>query len=811
MRNKYYFLICFVAFLSWPIASVGDSNIYPSLWKCENVCFSGSEVQGSPNESETAYVPPYYYEIIRSPVTALYPKYHTIVVTRLSSYSSGTPSGQDGWMVKAKGQSGNILDDYGPKTEVNGMTFGSPGHPGAFSDCSLLKKVVIPPTIKEIGSEAFKNCTLTELVCMATTPPTLETGAFNAVSIEKIIIPKGTLTTYQNTTGWKDFELVEGAEKYSKGQMAECDGAWYEVNEGKAMLITSGDIPDSQIPETIMVLINGEMKTIPVTSLGNWSVGRDLVLNSLIESIPTNYSDGRNYPVVYSVYSYKHNKSAYSIYANETLTFYYDDRIHGGDRLPLGQHYVMTKSVVFDPSFANYHDITSTNGWFEGMKSLSSIKGLQYLDTRNVTDMGSMFEGCSSLTSIDLSSFNTSNVTNMQKMFMSCNNLSSLNLSSFNTSNVKNMEEMFCGCRLLNYLNLDNFDISDVTNTDKMFYDSGIQNLTMANATSIGEECFNWCSSLTNLNIPNALSIDDYAFIHCSNLTSVEIPKVISIGKHAFFGCTNLTSVEMPKVTSIGTYAFGGCTNLTSVNMPSVISIDTLAFCACSNLTSVYMPKVSSIKDRAFIDCLNLTSVELPNVTFIDVLTFQGNNSLTDVNIPKVTSIGTGAFGDCTKLTSINMPSVSLIGVEAFYDCTSLTSVVIPEGVTSIGRTAFSGCTNLKSVTALMKDPILIGKGWNGAFNNISSNCALYVPKGTKETYIAKGWTESVFKGGIYEIAMVTGDINNDNAVSMSDANMVVNAFLNGEGLEGADMNGDGQITMSDANQIVNMYLQGNK
>ena len=58
-----------------------------------------------------------------------------------------------------------------------------------------------------------------------------------------------------------------------------------------------------------------------------------------------------------------------------------------------------------------------------------------------------------------------------------------------------------------------------------------------------------------------------------------------------------------------------------------------------------------------------------------------------------------------------------------------------------------------------------------------------------------------------YKSATVTGDVNGDGSVTMSDANMVVNAFLNGENLEGADMNGDGQITMSDANQIVNMFL----
>lgn len=37
------------------------------------------------------------------------------------------------------------------------------------------------------------------------------------------------------------------------------------------------------------------------------------------------------------------------------------------------------------------------------------------------------------------------------------------------------------------------------------------------------------------------------------------------------------------------------------------------------------------------------------------------------------------------------------------------------------------------------------------AFNNIASTCTLTVPNGTKEAYIAAGWTTDVFKGGIIE------------------------------------------------------------
>ena len=68
--------------------------------------------------------------------------------------------------------------------------------------------------------------------------------------------------------------------------------------------------------------------------------------------------------------------------------------------------------------------------------------------------MSGMFCECSSLKSIDLSSFNTSNVKNMCMMFRYCSSLISIDLSSFNTSNVKNMSYMFDRCSSLKKENI---------------------------------------------------------------------------------------------------------------------------------------------------------------------------------------------------------------------------------------------------------------------------------------------------------------------------------------------------------------------
>ena len=79
-----------------------------------------------------------------------------------------------------------------------------------------------------------------------------------------------------------------------------------------------------------------------------------------------------------------------------------------------------------------------------------------------------MFNFCSSLKSIDLSSFNTSNVKNMKYMFCDCYSLESIDLSSFNTSNVNNMSYMFYKCCSLKKENIK-INESDKRILDELF------------------------------------------------------------------------------------------------------------------------------------------------------------------------------------------------------------------------------------------------------------------------------------------------------------------------------------------------------
>ena len=153
---------------------------------------------------------------------------------------------------------------------------------------------------------------------------------------------------------------------------------------------------------------------------------------------------------------------AYAVYtpANTTLTFYYDSKrdtrtgtsydMNNGSNAPgWGAVNSSVTKVVFDSSFADYCP-TTTRSWFSGMTNLQTITDMSYLNTANVTNMGSMFNGCSSLTSLDLSDFNTAKVTSMSMMFNGCSKLKTIYVGDgWSTDAVTSSNYMFHNCTSL--------------------------------------------------------------------------------------------------------------------------------------------------------------------------------------------------------------------------------------------------------------------------------------------------------------------------------------------------------------------------
>ena len=81
-----------------------------------------------------------------------------------------------------------------------------------------------------------------------------------------------------------------------------------------------------------------------------------------------------------------------------------------------------------------------------------------------------MFDGCMSLTELDLTNFNTANVTSMESMFNNCSSLTILDLTPWNTANVTDMDSLFNGCTGLTTIYVGmNWSTENVSSSENMF------------------------------------------------------------------------------------------------------------------------------------------------------------------------------------------------------------------------------------------------------------------------------------------------------------------------------------------------------
>ena len=199
---------------------------------------------------------------------------------------------------------------------------------------------------------------------------------------------------------------------------------------------------------------------------------------------------------------------------NTVLTFYYDEKKDERNGMSVGpfswedgyqdwynQREIITK-VEFDSSFVDCTTLTSTAYWFYECRNLTTIIGINYLKTDNVTNMNCMFYNCSSLTSLDVTGFNTANVENYGMLFVGCSSLTSLDVTGFNTAKAWSLNAMFDHCSGLKILDLSNFKTDGVNDITNMFYEC-----TGLTTIYVGSE---W--STTNINNSNSV------FANCISL-----------------------------------------------------------------------------------------------------------------------------------------------------------------------------------------------------------------------------------------------------------------------------------------------------
>ena len=417
------------------------------------------------------------------------------------------------------------------------------------------------------------------------------------------------------------------------------------------------------------------------------------------------------------------------------------------------------KKVVFDASFANARP-TSCYMWFYGCFYLTTIEGIEYFNTENVTNMRYMFGGCRSLKSLDLTNFNTENVTDMYYMFYNCTSLESLDLTNFNTAKVTNMTDMFRKCSALKTIYAsDKFVTDQVTEGSDMFYhcfnlkdySSSKEDHTYANCGPTGY--FTYGSGYAMFDDATGTLTFSYKGFKPEGAYELNeggntpewisknsyVKKVVFDASFAkarptscyywFRGCDMLTQIEgiehlnTEEVTDMS-WMFMDCRGLTSLdvshfNTQKVTNMEHM-FNRCSGLTSL---DVSSFNTEnvtnmtcIFLGCSGLTSLDVSHfntkkVTDMSCMFYEcGKLTSLDVshfNTGNVTDMSF-MFFNCSALTLLDLTNFNTAKVVdmggMLIDCSALTTIYVSDKFVTTNITErgsmFYGCTSLKGAIA---------------------------------------------------------------------------------------------------------------
>jgi len=419
---------------------------------------------------------------------------------------------------------------------------------------------------------------------------------------------------------------------------------------------------------------------------------------------------------------------------------------------------------------------------FRNNTNIESFNELTYFTKINRQGFSERaFEGCSSLTSVDVS-----NVENFghELVFKDCINLDKFHGASSELGVLN----------LTNYIN-STLPASTFENCKKI-----TEIRSLGNTTTIGRNCFNNCTNLetisqdvlnnitiiksnafrlcnnlliNDLSLPNLGQIDPteetftgtqikkvsnlgnitivYGFNNCKSLTEVNLPSTcIELGRRAFYNCSALTTINLQYVEKFEGSALSGCTSLEYFMGPDsergIIDLPNLKYgdFGCSGTKVREIRNIGSVKKLAswgFIGCSLLNNIDniLPQIEEIGSMCFWRCPSLSinDLNCPNLKTMDVSVFPDIKIKKISSLGSLTVLQREMFKNCTMLTEAVLPTTLTQIDDNVFGGCTALESLTILATDPPALTVS---ALSN--TTCTIYVPAGSVDTYKqAEGWS----------------------------------------------------------------------
>lgn len=380
---------------------------------------------------------------------------------------------------------------------------------------------------------------------------------------------------------------------------------------------------------------------------------------------------------------------SYALYGCKTLT----GISHSDGVVALGGYAMAGCVELVKYRFAPYTQSVGNNAFASDTK-LGSVTNFENTKVSQVAQ--NVFSQCSSLISISLP--NTITAIG-DRAFEGCSKLTSMDLSKTKTTTIGTSAFASCG------------------NLGTIIFPTTL--------TIIGTSAFKDDTNLRsvqNLEKTIVSIINKNAFLECKNLSSVKLPQTLStLGESAFEGCSNLTAVsgfENTAVKILEARTFANCSSLSTLSLArGLTEIRTEALIGCSilrNLDTLSTTKVTKIGVRALKDTAGLTSISLPTSTFVSFAQSAFENS----GVQKINNLK-----NCSKFKSF--------GASSFMN-SGLKEIEFPNCTFSIEASAFKNCTALTKATFNSKTA---PTAQETSFEGTTSALQVYIPNGSIDAY----------------------------------------------------------------------------
>lgn len=601
--------------------------------------------------------------------------------------------------IEPTGPSDPGAEDQGPSDPV--VPSSNSSAPGPLT-AHLLTKITIPDSVKVIGENAFRDCTLLSEVVMGNGVTGIGRNAFyRCTSLQEITLSNSLEIigsfAFKYCTSLNEIVVPNSVTAILEGAFADCT-ALTRITIGNG--VTTIKTAFTNITAEIVWGNNPSLTTIQENTFTNY-MGEVITLPSSVTTI--------------NDYAFMDCSATIDWGTNPTITSFNPHAFSGYN----GENIFIPNSVTaFSDTFQyiNLPIIWGDNPKIETIDSkFSRYAGTSLTIPNSVkTIENSAFLGCGNLTSLTLGNSITSIGS---QAFLECTNLK--------TIIIPNSVESIGKWAFRDCISLERITLGSGLKTIgvEAFMNVSAEIVWASNPTitTISEQAFRKYNG-ENFTIPNSVeTIESSAFLECPYLTNVTIPSsVTTIKSGAFAICSSLLKLTIP---------------ITVTNIPGAIFSDTdkvVIYCEAyyapsgwvdettkkwhSNHPVVWGYQSSKVATDGYVYVIeDGVRYQLKGVTTADkndnvaIVTKQAK-SLKVANIKSsitydgetyaVTKIKSGAFKECDLLTDVTIPnSITSIDTWAFYMCSSLKEVTIPSSVTSLTDKMFAYCYSLTSVT----------------------------------------------------------------------------------------------------------------